>query len=153
MNSSPSPIEGTPCRGADAVERRLSERLLSGASNTPGDFNDDHREEITDFFQSIPGFQECAEEDVETIFNIRIVSAFIYCMDRIRFSVIRTIAYPNGVWSQWIRINDILQYKKNGVRSWCCFFGILGSDPGATEDSLCRGAKMYADLLDLKVFV
>ncbi|GFS52171.1 hypothetical protein TNCV_1105501 [Trichonephila clavipes] len=30
------------------------------------DFNDDHREEITDFVQSIPGFQECDEEDVET---------------------------------------------------------------------------------------
>ncbi|GFY07152.1 glycerol-3-phosphate dehydrogenase [Trichonephila clavipes] len=28
-------------------------------------FNDDHREEITDFVQSIPGFQEC-DEDVET---------------------------------------------------------------------------------------
>ncbi|PRD34516.1 UNVERIFIED_CONTAM: hypothetical protein NCL1_14384 [Trichonephila clavipes] len=30
------------------------------------DFNDDHREEITDFVQSIPGFQECDEEDVQT---------------------------------------------------------------------------------------
>ncbi|GFY24440.1 uncharacterized protein TNCV_1014881 [Trichonephila clavipes] len=30
------------------------------------DFNDDHREEITDFVQSIPGFQECDEEDIET---------------------------------------------------------------------------------------
>ncbi|GFW44517.1 uncharacterized protein TNCV_4389761 [Trichonephila clavipes] len=29
------------------------------------DFNDDYREEITDFVQSIPGFQECDEEDVE----------------------------------------------------------------------------------------
>ncbi|GFT02836.1 hypothetical protein TNCV_1846491 [Trichonephila clavipes] len=29
-------------------------------------FNDDHRKEITDFVQSIPGFQECDEEDVET---------------------------------------------------------------------------------------
>ncbi|GFW62967.1 protein GVQW3 [Trichonephila clavipes] len=29
------------------------------------DFNDDHREEITDFVQSIPGFQQC-DEDVET---------------------------------------------------------------------------------------
>ncbi|GFY24069.1 uncharacterized protein TNCV_1011221 [Trichonephila clavipes] len=29
------------------------------------DFNDDHRE-ITDFVQSIPRFQECDEEDVET---------------------------------------------------------------------------------------
>ncbi|GFX10629.1 jerky protein homolog-like [Trichonephila clavipes] len=26
------------------------------------DFNDDHRKEITDFVQSIPGFQECDEE-------------------------------------------------------------------------------------------
>ncbi|GFX22662.1 hypothetical protein TNCV_2993971 [Trichonephila clavipes] len=30
------------------------------------DFNDDHKEEITDFVQSIPGFQECDEGDVET---------------------------------------------------------------------------------------
>ncbi|GFV51355.1 hypothetical protein TNCV_4687181 [Trichonephila clavipes] len=30
------------------------------------DFNDDHREEIADFVQSIPGFQECDEVDVET---------------------------------------------------------------------------------------
>ncbi|GFX22309.1 uncharacterized protein TNCV_1815111 [Trichonephila clavipes] len=29
------------------------------------DFNDDHVEENTDFIQSIPGFQECDEEDVE----------------------------------------------------------------------------------------
>ncbi|GFX11634.1 uncharacterized protein TNCV_5142091 [Trichonephila clavipes] len=31
------------------------------------DFNDDQREEITDFVQSIPGFQECDEKDVETL--------------------------------------------------------------------------------------
>ncbi|PRD29529.1 UNVERIFIED_CONTAM: hypothetical protein NCL1_29125 [Trichonephila clavipes] len=30
------------------------------------DFNDNHGEEITDFVQLIPGFQECDEEDVET---------------------------------------------------------------------------------------
>ncbi|GFU51278.1 hypothetical protein TNCV_3523461 [Trichonephila clavipes] len=30
------------------------------------DFVDNHREEITDFVQSIPGFQECDEENVET---------------------------------------------------------------------------------------
>ncbi|GFT47859.1 uncharacterized protein TNCV_4224541 [Trichonephila clavipes] len=30
------------------------------------DFSDDHREEITDLVQSIPGFQKCDEEDVET---------------------------------------------------------------------------------------
>ncbi|GFT06159.1 uncharacterized protein TNCV_1595641 [Trichonephila clavipes] len=29
------------------------------------DYNDDHREEITDFVQSIPVFQEC-DEDIET---------------------------------------------------------------------------------------
>ncbi|GFU87228.1 uncharacterized protein TNCV_738051 [Trichonephila clavipes] len=50
------------------VERRLSERLLSGAFfvNLEGekDFSDDHREEITEFVQSIPGFQEC-DEDAE----------------------------------------------------------------------------------------
>ncbi|GFW13041.1 uncharacterized protein TNCV_3329731 [Trichonephila clavipes] len=44
------------------------------------------------------------------IFNIRKVSGFIYCRDRIRFSVIRTIAFPNGVRSQLIRINDVLLY-------------------------------------------
>ncbi|PRD27804.1 UNVERIFIED_CONTAM: hypothetical protein NCL1_34336 [Trichonephila clavipes] len=30
------------------------------------DFNDNHREEITDFVQSILEFQECDEEDVQT---------------------------------------------------------------------------------------
>ncbi|GFX16240.1 uncharacterized protein TNCV_4704941 [Trichonephila clavipes] len=30
------------------------------------DFSDDRMEEITDFVQSTPGFQECVEEDVET---------------------------------------------------------------------------------------
>ncbi|PRD30437.1 UNVERIFIED_CONTAM: hypothetical protein NCL1_26438 [Trichonephila clavipes] len=30
------------------------------------DFNDAYREEITDFVQSIPGFQECDEGHVET---------------------------------------------------------------------------------------
>ncbi|GFW25576.1 hypothetical protein TNCV_1308371 [Trichonephila clavipes] len=30
------------------------------------DFNDDHREEFTDCVQSIQGFQDCDEEDVET---------------------------------------------------------------------------------------
>ncbi|GFU43048.1 uncharacterized protein TNCV_3141621 [Trichonephila clavipes] len=30
------------------------------------EYNVDHREEITDFVQSIPGFQECDEEDKET---------------------------------------------------------------------------------------
>ncbi|GFY25262.1 hypothetical protein TNCV_2483821 [Trichonephila clavipes] len=30
------------------------------------DVNDDHRQKITDFIQSIPEFQECDEEDVET---------------------------------------------------------------------------------------
>ncbi|PRD33460.1 UNVERIFIED_CONTAM: hypothetical protein NCL1_17511 [Trichonephila clavipes] len=34
-------------------------------SNSEKDFNEDHREEITDFVISIPGFQEC-NEDVET---------------------------------------------------------------------------------------
>ncbi|PRD19458.1 UNVERIFIED_CONTAM: hypothetical protein NCL1_57275 [Trichonephila clavipes] len=47
------------------VERRLSERQLTGASNigTKGekDYNDDHRDEITAFVQSTPGFQECNE--------------------------------------------------------------------------------------------
>ncbi|GFU03624.1 uncharacterized protein TNCV_199731 [Trichonephila clavipes] len=30
------------------------------------DYNDDHREKIADFVQSIPGFEECDEEDVKT---------------------------------------------------------------------------------------
>ncbi|GFU92262.1 uncharacterized protein TNCV_1338431 [Trichonephila clavipes] len=30
------------------------------------DFNDDHREEFTDFVQSIPVYLECDEEDIET---------------------------------------------------------------------------------------
>ncbi|GFV46363.1 uncharacterized protein TNCV_3232521 [Trichonephila clavipes] len=48
-------------------------------------------------------------------FDIRIVSGFIYCMDSIRFSVIRTIAYPNGVQSQLIQINNVLLFynKRN----------------------------------------
>ncbi|GFV66088.1 uncharacterized protein TNCV_2891581 [Trichonephila clavipes] len=39
-----------------------------GISDLEGekDFSDDHMEEITNFVQSIPGFQECDEEDVET---------------------------------------------------------------------------------------
>ncbi|GFV41025.1 hypothetical protein TNCV_2666161 [Trichonephila clavipes] len=36
------------------------------------------------------------------------LSGFAYCMDRIRFSVIRTIAYPNGVQSLLNRINDVV---------------------------------------------
>ncbi|GFX40846.1 pro-Pol polyprotein [Trichonephila clavipes] len=41
-------------------------RDIWGISDLEGekDFNDDHIEEITDFVQSIPGFQEC-DEDVE----------------------------------------------------------------------------------------
>ncbi|GFV12342.1 uncharacterized protein TNCV_1538371 [Trichonephila clavipes] len=35
-------------------------------STSKKDPNDDHREEITDFVQWIPGFQECDGEDVET---------------------------------------------------------------------------------------
>ncbi|GFX61396.1 uncharacterized protein TNCV_4894401 [Trichonephila clavipes] len=35
------------------------------------DFNNDHRKEITDFLQSIPGFQECDEGDVETGWHMR----------------------------------------------------------------------------------
>ncbi|GFV27543.1 hypothetical protein TNCV_2596391 [Trichonephila clavipes] len=52
---------------------------------------------------------ETAFPACDVIFNIRIVvSGFIYCMDRIRFSVIRIIAYPNDVRSQLIRLNDAL---------------------------------------------
>ncbi|GFW67741.1 hypothetical protein TNCV_3870721 [Trichonephila clavipes] len=42
-----------------------------------------------------------------------LLSGFIYCMGRIRYSVIRTIANPNGVRSQLIRINDVLLYNKS----------------------------------------
>ncbi|GFV35232.1 uncharacterized protein TNCV_620281 [Trichonephila clavipes] len=45
------------------VYRVLSKSSLKKAKK---DFNDDHREEIIDFVQSIPGFQECDEEYVET---------------------------------------------------------------------------------------
>ncbi|GFX88426.1 uncharacterized protein TNCV_2278941 [Trichonephila clavipes] len=43
-------------------------RDIWGISDLDGekDFNDDHREEITDFVQSIPRLQECAKEDVKT---------------------------------------------------------------------------------------
>ncbi|GFV20973.1 uncharacterized protein TNCV_2280171 [Trichonephila clavipes] len=44
------------------------------------------------------------------ILNICIVFSFIYSIDRIWISGIRTIAYPNGVRSQLIRINDVLLY-------------------------------------------
>ncbi|GFW82894.1 nephrin [Trichonephila clavipes] len=43
----------------------LSTQVLLLMSEGEKDFNDDHGEEITDFVQSIPGFQEC-DEDVET---------------------------------------------------------------------------------------
>ncbi|GFS76150.1 uncharacterized protein TNCV_4667241 [Trichonephila clavipes] len=81
-------------RMGNGLERRLSERLLTGASNIRTniylsttcivyeyvfeqcnaqqllhvrrqDFNDDHSEENTDFVQLIPRFQEC-DEDIET---------------------------------------------------------------------------------------
>ncbi|PRD27081.1 UNVERIFIED_CONTAM: hypothetical protein NCL1_36332 [Trichonephila clavipes] len=37
-----------------------------GVIKAEKDFNDDHRKEITDFVQSIPGFQECGEKYAET---------------------------------------------------------------------------------------
>ncbi|PRD29832.1 UNVERIFIED_CONTAM: hypothetical protein NCL1_28191 [Trichonephila clavipes] len=39
-----------------------------GISDLEGekDFNNNHREEITDFVQLIPGFQECDEKYIET---------------------------------------------------------------------------------------
>ncbi|GFV72993.1 hypothetical protein TNCV_1734611 [Trichonephila clavipes] len=47
-------------------ERQISEPVLflSTFVNLEGekDFNDDHREEITDLVQSIPGFQERGED-------------------------------------------------------------------------------------------
>ncbi|GFX45523.1 hypothetical protein TNCV_2740601 [Trichonephila clavipes] len=47
------------------------------------------------------------------------VSGFMYCMDRIQLSVIRTIAYPNGARSQLIRINDVLLYTEVYVIAAC----------------------------------
>ncbi|GFW35875.1 hypothetical protein TNCV_1927061 [Trichonephila clavipes] len=69
--------------------------------------------------------QPCSEKT--RVYN---VSGFMYCMDRIRFLVIRTIAYPNGVRSQLIRINDVLLQRqtlalKEGE----------GSDSGRDHDS------------------
>ncbi|GFV68958.1 uncharacterized protein TNCV_3988751 [Trichonephila clavipes] len=52
----------------DSLERKSLKNVWNKLrSDLEGeqDFNDDHREEITDFVQSIPGFQECGE-DVET---------------------------------------------------------------------------------------
>ncbi|GFX98225.1 hypothetical protein TNCV_4908681 [Trichonephila clavipes] len=40
-------------------------RILPNHTEGEKDYNDDHRDEITDFVQSIPGFQEC-DEDLET---------------------------------------------------------------------------------------
>ncbi|GFV15864.1 uncharacterized protein TNCV_988471 [Trichonephila clavipes] len=54
-------------RGRPKVTGKPKVRDIWGISNLGGekDFND-HREEITDFVQWIPEFQECDEEDVET---------------------------------------------------------------------------------------
>ncbi|PRD31964.1 UNVERIFIED_CONTAM: Jrkl [Trichonephila clavipes] len=52
----------------DSLERqRLKNAWSKLWPNLEGekDFNDDPREEIIDFVQSIPGFQECDEDDVE----------------------------------------------------------------------------------------
>ncbi|GFU93390.1 chitin synthase chs-2 [Trichonephila clavipes] len=61
----------TCCSHAEAWDS-LERQSLKNAGNKlwpdlegEKDFDDDHREEITDFLQSIPGFQEC-DEDVET---------------------------------------------------------------------------------------
>ncbi|GFS89147.1 uncharacterized protein TNCV_1258961 [Trichonephila clavipes] len=59
-------------RTRSIVGTRLERQSLENAWNKlwpdlegKKDFNDDHREEITDFVQSIPRLQECNEEDVE----------------------------------------------------------------------------------------
>ncbi|GFW79676.1 HTH CENPB-type domain-containing protein [Trichonephila clavipes] len=45
----------------------FAEKLnMKDASVAEKDLNEDHREEITDFVQLTPGFQECDEEYVET---------------------------------------------------------------------------------------
>ncbi|GFT64241.1 uncharacterized protein TNCV_5134111, partial [Trichonephila clavipes] len=53
----------------DSLERRSLKNAwdkLCPDLERERDFNDNHKEEINDFVQSIPGFQECDEEDVET---------------------------------------------------------------------------------------
>ncbi|GFV70735.1 uncharacterized protein TNCV_2022991 [Trichonephila clavipes] len=44
---------------------KFGERDVISEGKKKKDFNEDHREEIIDFVQSIPGFQEC-DADVET---------------------------------------------------------------------------------------
>ncbi|GFW42149.1 uncharacterized protein TNCV_1206051 [Trichonephila clavipes] len=46
--------------------KQASPTPILGCLEDEKGFNDDHREEITDFVQSIPGFQECVEEGVES---------------------------------------------------------------------------------------
>ncbi|GFX29559.1 hypothetical protein TNCV_4776311 [Trichonephila clavipes] len=53
---------GFQSSGRAAVAQWLGYRTMVEGENA---FNDDHREEITNFVPSIPGFQEC-DEDVET---------------------------------------------------------------------------------------
>ncbi|GFX88140.1 hypothetical protein TNCV_159551 [Trichonephila clavipes] len=59
----------TPAEAWDSLERlslKNARNKLWPDLEGEKDSNDDHREEITDFVQSIPGFQECDEEDVVT---------------------------------------------------------------------------------------
>ncbi|GFU59712.1 hypothetical protein TNCV_3186721 [Trichonephila clavipes] len=59
----PSAAEDPPCRGGRCTLNmsRFKRTFVEGKT----DYNNDHREEIIDFVQSISGFQEC-DGDVET---------------------------------------------------------------------------------------
>ncbi|GFU88719.1 hypothetical protein TNCV_4443961 [Trichonephila clavipes] len=61
----PSVVETSQKAIPSTVNKNELNKLWSNLEGEK-DFNDDHREEITDFVQSIPGFQECDEEDIES---------------------------------------------------------------------------------------
>ncbi|GFV91058.1 uncharacterized protein TNCV_1249401 [Trichonephila clavipes] len=54
------------CLILSTASSKMLGRLRNTNLDDEKDFKDDYREEFTDFVQSIPGFQECNEEDVET---------------------------------------------------------------------------------------
>ncbi|GFT69083.1 uncharacterized protein TNCV_3904781 [Trichonephila clavipes] len=54
------------CQTKLRINRLTAVKSVAILEKGEKDFNDDHREEITDFVHSIRGFQECDEEDVET---------------------------------------------------------------------------------------
>ncbi|GFV66835.1 hypothetical protein TNCV_4303961 [Trichonephila clavipes] len=68
--------------------------------------NDD--EIVTSVQEESDPIDDEMDEDEDN--NNENVSGIMYYMDRIRFSVIRTITYPNDVRSKLNRINDVLLY-------------------------------------------